>query len=109
MCWKGRDVTNVPAQALALLNDPFVLQQADVWSQKLVAQTNDTIPSRIEAMFLVALNRPPTVDEKSRFEETVRQFAELHQVSPDAVLSSQPIWKEISHVLFNVNEFIYIP
>src|SRR5262249_17314213 len=24
-----RDVTNVPAQALALLNDPFVLQQAD--------------------------------------------------------------------------------
>src|SRR5262249_20060755 len=27
-----RDVTNVPAQALALLNDPFVLQQAGVWA-----------------------------------------------------------------------------
>lgn len=26
-----RDVTNVPAQALALLNDPFVIDQADVW------------------------------------------------------------------------------
>src|SRR5262249_52296913 len=31
-----RDVTNVPAQALALLNDPFVLQQAEVWSMNLV-------------------------------------------------------------------------
>ena len=33
-----RDVTNVPAQALALLNDPFVLQQAGVWAQHLLAQ-----------------------------------------------------------------------
>src|SRR5262249_40233806 len=30
-----RDVTNVPAQALALLNDPFVLQQAEVWAGRL--------------------------------------------------------------------------
>jgi hypothetical protein len=104
-----RDVTNVPAQALALLNDPFVLEQASVWSHKLVTRTNDTVASRIDAMFLTALNRLPTLEEKSRFEETVRLFAELHQVPSEGVLSSQIVWKEISHVLFNVNEFIYIP
>lgn len=104
-----RDVTNVPAQALALLNDPFVLEQAGVWSQKLVTRENDTVASRIEAMFLTALGRAPHADEKSRFEETVRQFAELHQVPPGEVLSSPAVWKEISHILFNVNEFIYIP
>ena len=104
-----RDVTNVPAQALALLNDPFVLQQADVWAQKLVARENDSISIRIAAMFQAALNRAPTPDEQSRFEQTVQQFAELHQVPAEGLLKSQAVWKEISHILFNVNEFIYIP
>ncbi len=104
-----RDVTNVPAQALALLNDPFVLQQADVWSQQLITRDNNTSPARITHMFERALNRPPTADEQTRFEQTVQQFAELHQVPADGILKSQVVWKEISHVLFNVNEFIYIP
>ncbi len=38
-----RDSTNVPAQALALLNDPFVLQQADVWASRLVQQPGDSV------------------------------------------------------------------
>lgn len=104
-----RDVTNVPAQALALLNDPFVLQQADTWAQHLVKRENDSIPARINSMFQTALNRLPSNEERDRFEQTVKQFAELHQVPPDGVLTSQPVWKEITHVLFNVNEFIYIP
>lgn len=104
-----RDVTNVPAQALALLNDPFVLQQADVWAQKLIGRENDSIPARITAMFQTALNRPPTATEQIQFEQTVHQFAELHQVPPADILKSQPVWKEMAHVLFNVNEFIYIP
>ena len=57
-----RDVTNVPAQALALLNDPFVLQQADVWAGRLVARPDDTVEARIDAMFRTALGRPPTAD-----------------------------------------------
>lgn len=104
-----RDVTNVPAQALALLNDPFVLQQADVWAQQLVTRTNDTVPSRIELMFAKALNRTPSADEQQRFEQAIQQFAELHQVTTEKVLGSQAIWKEVSHILFNMNEFIYIP
>ena len=63
-----RDVTNVPAQALALLNDPFVLQQADVLGR--AAGRPDRMPSvaeRIEHVFRVALGRPPTQDERERF------------------------------------------
>ena len=52
-----RDSTNVPAQALALLNDPFVLQQADVWSSRLVSQSGDSVESRIETMFQAAFGR----------------------------------------------------
>ena len=104
-----RDVTNVPAQALALLNDPFVLQQAEVWGASLVKRSNETIPARIDAMFQIALSRPPTSDESERFEQAVRQLAGLHQIAGADVLTSQAVWKDVAHALFNVNEFIYIP
>jgi mono/diheme cytochrome c family protein len=104
-----RDSTNVPAQALALLNDPFVLQQADVWAARLVHSSNESVESRIDAMFAVALGRPPSNDERQRFAQAVAQFAELEQVPPADVLKSQPIWRDVAHAVFNLKEFIFIP
>ncbi len=104
-----RDVTNVPAQALALLNDPFVLQQAEVWAQRLVTRLDQTLPARIDAMFVTALNRPPRDVERTRFAQAIAQFAELHQVSSDQVLTSTAVWKDAAHALFNLREFISIP
>ena len=75
-----RDVTNVPAQALALLNDPFVLQQADVWAARLVARSSDSVPSRIESMFQTALSRSPSDAELARFEVTVAELADRKSV-----------------------------
>ncbi len=104
-----RDVTNVPAQALALLNDPFVLQQADVWAARLIVRTDDSVAKRIAVMFETALNRPPSADELARFEQAVGQLAELHQVAAIDLLKSQPLWKDMAHAMFNLNEFIYVP
>ncbi len=104
-----RDVTNVPTQALALLNDPFVLQQAEVWAGRLVGRPDRTPGERIEHLFLVAFGRPPRSEERSRFENAVRRLAELHQAPADRVLQSQAIWKDVAHTLFNLKEFIYVP
>ena len=104
-----RDVTNVPAQALALLNDPFVRQQADVWASRLIARTDDSLPQRIEFIVETALNRPTTSQELVAFEQVVVQLAELHQVPPGELLLSHPIWKDIAHTVFNLQEFIYVP
>ena len=104
-----RDVTNVPAQALALLNDPFVLQQADVWAQRLVARTDDSIGARIDILFQTALNRLPADSERQRFEQTALELAELHQVPTTNVLTSQLVWRDLAHAIFNLKEFIYIP
>ena len=46
-----RDVTNVPSQALAMLNDPFVIQQADYWADRLLQREGETLPERLERMF----------------------------------------------------------
>ncbi len=104
-----RDVTNVPAQALALLNDPFVLQQADVWAARLVTRSSDSISLRIESMFQTALSRSPSDAERERFERTVRELADLHQVPASNVLTSSLVWRDVAHAMFNLKEFIYIP
>lgn len=103
-----RDVTNVPAQALALLNDPFVLQQAGVWADRLVARSDVSVVARVDFMFQVALSRPPSPDERDRFERTVAQLAELHQSPSPSVLQSRAVWQDLAHAMFNLKEFIYI-
>jgi hypothetical protein len=104
-----RDVTNVPAQALALLNDPFVLQQADVWAAALVARPDEALSARIDALFRSALHRPATADERERFARAVGELAALHDVRGPAVMKSRAVWKDIAHAVFNLSEFIYIP
>lgn len=104
-----RDVTNVPAQALAMLNDPFVLQQAGVWAARLVAQPTDSLETRVDAMFQTALNRHPTAEELSRFAQTIDELATLHQVDRSQLLAHLPVWTDVAHAMLNLNEFIHIP
>jgi hypothetical protein len=103
-----RDLTNVPGQALALLNDPFVIQQAEVWAKRLVSETNATVSARLDRMFLTAFGRPPDASERERFSALVDQLAELHGVAKTSILASEVIWKDVAHALFNLREFVYI-
>ena len=104
-----RDVTNVPAQALALLNDPFVLQQAGVWSDRLLTRSTDSISTRIESMFRRAFGRLPDSEEQANCQQTIQEFAELYHVPSDQILASREIWRDLAHTLFNFNEMIFIP
>ncbi len=104
-----RDITNVPAQALALLNDPFVIQQADIWAAQLTARSDSSIAERIDSIFEISLGRPASEDERRRFEQVVMPIADLHQIPAAEVLKSQPVWKDVAHAVFNLKEFIYIP
>ncbi len=42
-----RDASNVPAQSLALLNDPFVMAMADTWAARLVVDGCAAVDSRV--------------------------------------------------------------
>ena len=104
-----RDQTNVPAQALALLNDEFVIQQAEVWAQNVIANGSEIVPQRLNAMFQRAIGRPATVVELKRFESLVVTLAEHYGVQSGLENLNAGIWKDIAHILFNTKEFIYIP
>jgi hypothetical protein len=97
-----RSVSNVPAQALTLMNNPFVVQQAEVWANRAVA-ANSEPHNRIRSMYVTAFGRLPTdaeIQDAASFVE-----AQSQQYPPDERIRP---WADLAHVLFNVKEFIFI-
>jgi hypothetical protein len=57
-----RNLTNVPAQALTLMNGKEVMQAAREWSMRIV-RDHQTPEARIEQFFFEAYARPPSPEE----------------------------------------------
>ena len=109
VCQGRRDTANVPAQSLALLNDPFVLQQADRWSRQLITRRDDSLESRIDFVFEAAFGRAALLSERNRFIQAAERLAELRGLGKNEMLRSPELWKDLAHSLFNLKEFIFIP
>ncbi len=105
----ARDITNVPAQALALLNDPFVLDQARVWGERVVEDGAADARARVDAMFRTALRRPASPTERERFAGLAAELASLEGVPRENLLASAAVWRDVAHAIFNLKEFVYIP
>lgn len=102
-----RDVTNVPAQSLTMLNDPFVIDQAAKWSKLVVSEEREPA-DRIRAMYERAFAREPAVTE---LQATLRYIAELereHATAPDDGSREQLIWQDVAHSMFCLKEFIHV-
>jgi hypothetical protein len=104
----ARDVTNVPAQALTLLNDPLAIAAADAFATRLCARPATTIEARIDEIFRAFFARIPQTAEREQFAGLARQLGKLAQVPDDALPGSQPIWKDVVHAVLNLKEMIYV-
>ncbi len=110
----NRDVTNVPAQALTMLNDPFVAGQAEFWARRLIASSHESPEERLTAMFQSALGRDPQPQELARWTQAVHDFSTLYQdgakdnQASENVMQSVAVWKDAAHAIFNTTEFIYV-
>ena len=102
-----RDTTNVPAQSLTMLNDPFVIDQAKKWSQRLVRIGDDPRP-RIQSMFRHAFGREPSADEWQATQAYLADLTAEHAAVQDANQRQQRIWQDFAHALFCLKEFIYV-
>ncbi len=103
-----RDSTNVPNQALAMLNDPFVIAMAAYWSDRVLTDSSASPEVRVTRMFETAFARPPEPEETARFIRFVHQCAELRGLGADSAIDSQPVWQDVAHAIFNMKEFIYV-
>ncbi len=95
-----RTVSNVPAQALILLNDPFVHQQAEVWARRVLRQEG-TPAERVTRMYQTALGRPPSETE-------LRDCLDFLDEQSRLARSPMFAWTDLAHVLFNAKEFLFL-
>jgi len=69
----ARESTNVPGQALYLMNNPFVLQQAEAMARRLVAEA-DTPRERVSLAFMLCYGRVASKGEIEQSENFLWNF-----------------------------------
>ena len=102
----NRDVTTVPAQSLALLNDPFALSIAQRCAERVLASPASSTAERIEALFRAILVRSPDADEAERFAVLADRLETLRPA--DDAQGELEAWRDLAHVLLNTKELLYV-
>lgn len=73
-----RNVSNVPAQALILMNDPLVVELTAEWANRVIS-TDRSTSDRITAMYRAAFARVPTQSEQSVASEFIGDHPDASQ------------------------------
>ena len=103
-----RNVSNVPSQALILMNDPFVIEQSQVWAKRLSANDKQTPADRIDQMIREAFGRPATETELTDADEFLDRQREEYAIAQENIMTDIRLWADLGHVLINSKSFIYI-
>jgi hypothetical protein len=98
-----RDRSNTPLQALNLLNDPVFLEAAQGLGYQARTSADDFY-SRLDQVFLRALSRPPTANEKQKLEQYFA--AQKEQLAKENITGEAAVWAALSSVLLNLDEFL---
>lgn len=101
-----RDETNVPAQALFLLNNEFVIKQAKHTAERILAQSDLDQASRIELVYQRILSRLPSGNEQQAAEQYIQQGLEL--AAGDSSIDRTQVWAGLCQALFTCAEFRYV-
>src|SRR5690606_24421192 len=72
-----RPTTTVPAQALYLLNNPFVVQQAEGLAESLLAHPGDEA-EKLTRAYLLCYSRPPAAQELSTALNFLGEYGRRH-------------------------------
>ncbi|MEM1226232.1 MAG: PSD1 and planctomycete cytochrome C domain-containing protein [Planctomycetota bacterium] len=103
-----RNMSNVPAQALILLNDPLVAELSQHWGSLAVANVPgsdaESLSKRLEWMYLSGFGRSPSEDERQIAAAFIASQADRRGVMTD----DSELWAVLAHALVNTKEFIFL-
>ncbi len=88
----ARNVSTVATQALTLMNNEFVLNQARLFAERLEREAPGDVDRQVDLAYRLALTRPPAPEEA--------------QIARDLVSSQSLV--DLTHVMLNLNEFLYL-
>lgn len=121
-CTAERARSDIPQQALVLLNDPTYVEAARAFAGRIVKEGGDTIRDRAVWAFETALARKPTEDELQLLADLYRRH--LDQYSDDGVaarlllgvgetarpenadLAELAAWTSVTRAILNLHETI---
>ncbi|MCZ2342476.1 MAG: DUF1553 domain-containing protein [Bacteroidales bacterium] len=105
-----RDETTVPTQALFLMNNPFIIQQAQVAAHRLLAASSQDA-ERITLLYQLAYSRQPTSDELTTARGFLAEYQErLASVGSDKAPKNRvaAAWAALCQAVFGSTEFRFI-
>ncbi len=94
-----RSLSNVPAQALTMLNDPLVQELSILWGKQL--STTSDPEATVAQMIRATFGRNPK-DAEIR---AACEFVKAQSTEHDPATA----WTALAHVLWNTKEFLFIP
>jgi hypothetical protein len=94
----SRTVSTVPSQALMMMNNEFIAQQAARWAEHVMASVPDP-GARVQQMYTTAFARPAEAQEVA----SILAFVNNRQSRAESA-----VWTDVAHVLFNSAEFLYV-
>ncbi len=99
-----RASTNVPPQALFMMNSDFVAERAGNLAALLLEKTDGDVSRRIDRAYLTILNRTASTEEIESGGAYLERFA---RDNPGA-FAARDAWKSLCKILIASNEFIYV-
>jgi len=99
-----RNVSNVPAQALILLNDPLVVELSRGWAERALKAVPKDTTKRVAWLYLTGFGRQPTSKES----QTAVAFIDAKADELEVSTEDTKLWADFAHVLVNTKEFIFL-
>ena len=87
-----RGITTTPLQSLALMNNSFVLRQADRLAQRIEGEADEVLPAQVDRAYRLTLGRAPRSSEATR----ALAHVQMHGL------------ESLCWALFNSSEFLYL-
>nr|MCS5631108.1 DUF1553 domain-containing protein [Pirellulaceae bacterium] len=88
-CTAIRSISNTPAAALTLLNDPTFVEAARALAVRVVQRDGERENDKIRWLFLQVLSRPDTQQERGAVMQILQTAREYYKNNPQAAAQLQ--------------------
>lgn len=103
----NRATSTVSPQALALMNNEFVLEQARFFAERVTTEAGAEVNKQIARAFQIALHRKPSVKEQdwslNFLKSQADGYSQRKHEHPEAAAL-----RDFCHAIINLNEFLYV-
>jgi len=104
-----RTTSSVVPQSLSLLNDHFIMEQADYFADRVMHSAGEELERKVDLAFQIALARKPVLEEEASGLELVKHQLDRYAASGvPAGEASQKALANLCRMLWNSNEFLYV-